>query len=119
MFGLEQVSWKEFLSLIILLLLFWYQKVLLTGWMKEKKNKNQRFYELDSRDQENQREMKLLEVSQKDFPSQLIPSVLGVRISSPSTFYEETGMDEGYDLDYFLGGNEPGIFSILSQIQCE
>lgn len=119
MFGLEQVSWKEFLTLIILLLLFWYLKVLLTGWRKEKKSRNQRFYELDSKDQENQREMKLLEVSQKDFSSQLIPSVPGVRIASASTFYEETGMDEGYDLDYFLGGNEPGIFSVLSKIQCE
>jgi len=76
-------------------------------------------YEQDKRDDFTGKGLALLTVSEKDFPSQLIQSISGERISSPTSFYEETGIDEGYELDYFLGGHEATLFSILSQVQCE
>lgn len=119
MFGLERIAWAEFFSLIIIILLLWYLMLLITAWWKDKQYLKKDLFEQVDHDDFSTTQLALLKVSEKDFPSQLIPGISDERISLLSSFYEETGMDEGYELDYFLGGHEATLFTILSQVQCE
>jgi len=119
MFGLEQIAWADFLKLLISLLVFWYLSLLFMAWWKDNTHQKQNLFEDDSDQDFTGSELSLLKVSERDFPSQMIDSVSYENVSLVSSFYEETGMDEGYQLDYFLGGHEGSALSILSQIHYE
>ncbi|PKQ62160.1 hypothetical protein BZG01_17735 [Labilibaculum manganireducens] len=114
MFGLEQIAWSDFLSLIALLFLFWYLFLLQLAWRKDKTNQKQALFENDAGLDSSGKELSLLKVSAGDFTSQLKAPVSEEKLSLVSSFYEETGMDEGYELDYFLGGHDASLFTILS-----
>ena len=119
MFGLERIAWAEFLCLIVIILLLWYMVLLITAWWKDQLNRKKDLFEQADHDDFSTTQLAPLKVSEKDFPSQLMPGISDEKISLLSAFYEETGMDDGYELDYFLGGHEATLFSILSQVQCE
>ncbi|PXY01838.1 hypothetical protein DF185_04090 [Marinifilum breve] len=119
MFGLEKIAWTEFSGLLVVLLLIWYLTLLFTAWWKEKLKPDKDLFEQAQHDDFSSHQVAPLKVSEKDFSSKLIEGITGEKISLQSLFYEETGMDEGYELDYFLGGHEATLFSILSQVQCE
>ena len=119
MFGLEQIAWADFLCLLASLLIFWYVVLFFMAWRKDNTHQKQKFFEDDTDPDFTGRELSLLKVSERDFPSQIICSVSDENVSLVSSFYEETGMDEGYDLDYFQGGQEAANLSILGQIQYE
>lgn len=119
MFGLEQISWADFISLLASLLVFWYLTLLFMAWKKDNTHQKQMLFE-DGADQDfTGNEFALLKVSERDFPSEMMSPISDENISLVSSFYEETGQDEGYELDYFLGGHEASAFSILSQVQYE
>jgi len=119
MFGLERIAWTDFLSLIIILLLLWYLVLMVRGFWNDKLHQKKDLFEQAEHDDFSEGHVVPLKVSEKDFSSNLIVGITDESISLLSAFYEETGLDEGYDLDYFLGGHEITLFSILSQVQCE
>lgn len=119
MFGLEQIAWADFISLLASLLVFWYLSLLFMAWRKDNTHQKQMLFEDDADPDFTGNEFALLKVSERDFPSQMISSVSDENISLISSFYEETGMDEGYHLDYFLGEHDASALSILSQVQYE
>ena len=119
MFGLEQIAWAAFLKLLTSLLVFWYLSLLFMAWWKDNTHQKQMLFEDDADHDFSGSELSLLKVSERDFPSQMISSVSDENVSLVSSFYEETGMDEGYQLDYFLGEHDASAFSILSQVQYE
>lgn len=119
MFGLEKIAWTEFISLIVTILLLWYLMLLITAWWRDALHPKRDLFEKAQHDDFTTHQVAPLKVSEKDFPSKLIEGITGESISLQTLFYEETGMDEGYELDYFLGGHEATLFSILSQVQCE
>ena len=99
-----------FLSLIGLLFLLWYLSLLLFVWRKDNINQKQVFFENDAGYDFSGKELSLLKVSAGDFTSQLKAPVSEEKLSLVFSFYEETGMDEGYELDYFLGGHDASPF---------
>lgn len=119
MFGLEQIAWADFISLLASLLVFWYLALLFMAWRKENTHQRQMLFEDDADSDFTGNDFSLLKVSERDFPSEMIGPISNENISLVSSFYEETGLDEGYQLDYFLGGHEATAFSILSQVQYE
>jgi len=119
MFGLEQIAWADFLKLLTSLLVFWYLSLLFMAWWKDNVDQKQNLFEDDVDHDFTGSELSLLKVSERDFPSQMISPVSDENVSLVSSFYEETGMDEGYELDYFLGEHDASAFSILSQVQYE
>lgn len=119
MFGLEQIAWADFLRLLISLLVFWYLFLLFMAWWKDNTHQKKMLFEDDSDQDFAGSELSLLKVSERDFPAQMIDSVSDENLVLVSSFYEETGLDEGYQLDYFLGEQDALAFSILSQVQCE
>jgi len=119
MFGLEQIAWADFLSLLALLFVFWYLSLLLMAWWKDNVGQKQKLFEDDTDLDFTGKELSLLKVSERDFPSHVISPISEENVSLVSSFYEETGMDEGYQLDYFLGGHDASSFSIFNQVQYE
>jgi hypothetical protein len=119
MFGLEKIAWTEFISLIVTILLLWYLVLFITAWWRDALHPKKDLFEQAQHDDFSINQVAPLKVSEKDFSSKFIEEISGERISLQSLLYEETGMDEGYELDYFLGGHETTLFSILSQVQCE
>jgi flagellar biogenesis protein FliO len=119
MFGLEKIAWTDFLNLIIIILLLWYLVLLVRGFWNEKLHQKKDLFEQAEHDDFSAGQVAPLKVSEKDFSSNLIVGIADESISLLSAFYEDTGLDEGYELDYFLGGHEATLFSILSQVQSE
>ena len=119
MFGLEQIAWADFISLLASLLVFWYLALLFMAWKKANTHQKQMLFEDDADSDFTGNEFALLKVSERDFPSEMINPISDENVALVSSFYEETGLDEGYQLDYFLGGHEATALSILSQVQCQ
>ncbi len=119
MFGINQISWTQFGGFILLALFFWYLSIILTALSREKRRKKHLlFEETDYRDfYAAPDEMKPLRVSCQDLPSHLIAFPWESDIPLPASFYEETGLDEGYAINCFIQANDPGLSSILEQVQ--
>lgn len=113
MFGIDTISWRHFLSFILVILLIWYGTVILFCFFKGKQQ-NSRLYE-DANDGENNSLSNLqpVKVSSGAFPSELIPYP-NENIPLEVVYYEETGLEEGYIIDEFTQNNNPAI---LQKIQ--
>ena len=117
MFGLDQISWGSFVQFIALILLAWYLGMLILAGLKTKQSRQSGFYEDHQEDDFHPEKFQPINVSAKDFPSELISPIPVPDIPLQVSFYEETGMDEGYAIDHFLDGNDTLLPTLLDQIQ--
>jgi hypothetical protein len=116
MFGLENITWGRFLGFTAFILLCWYAGVYLLARIKDR-NRNPRFFEDDEKDRENgERQFFPISVSSLSFPAEAI-LYREEDVPLEVTFYEETGLDEGYGIDTFTGKNNPKLSAILPKIQ--
>lgn len=117
MFGIERISWEQFTGFILFVLVSWYIVVVSLAWYRKRNNNRKILFEEDypvTRDMEG---LKPVSVSSEDYPAQVIPYRLAEDIPLPVSFYEESGLDEGYAIESFSKPNSPELPRILEQIQ--
>jgi len=117
MFGISQISWGQFTLFILSALFLWYLSVFLLAFIRYKSNNRKTLFENDQSEPFLPEGLKPITVSACDYPSELVPFRLAEAIPLPVSFYEETGLEEGYSLDSFLNENDPCLPELLKQIQ--
>jgi hypothetical protein len=117
MFGLNEISWGIFIELLCLGLTGWYVLVFILSWIKQKSDNPSLFFEDYRTGSSRPENLQPITVSSKDFPSEIINGISEKQIPLETSFYEETGLDEGYGIDHFVDGNSPKLSEILSEVQ--
>ena len=103
--------------MVALSLLGWYLLVFFIAWLKDK-NRPQNLYFEDYRSSNNLHEnLQPITISSSEFPTELLPILSEKQIPLETTFYEETGLDEGYGIDHFTEENNPKLTEILAEVQ--
>lgn len=117
MFGIDQISWGQFGTFILILLALWYLWVILMAIAHQARFKRNHPFEEDQATSFTPENLRPIAVSSLDLPSQLIPFSLEMAIALPVSFYEETGLDEGYAISCFARPNDSRLPAILEQVQ--
>ena len=117
MFGIDQISWGEFSSFILLVLVFWYLSVILNAFSKEKRQNRHSLFEEEQSPPFQLQEVNPVAVHASNLPSEILPFPWESNIPLPTSFYEETGLDEGYAISCFTRQGDPSLPAILEQVQ--
>jgi len=107
MFGLDQISWTDFISLMIVLLLVWYLGLTLVLFYKSSQKQGQRQFEEEAEQTKANHSLQAIRVSAEDFPSEFISAFAEGEKILTHLFYEEMGVDEGYSLRELEEGRVP------------
>ena len=117
MFGLDKITWEFFTKLVGISLTGWYIIVFIIAWFKDR-NRQQNLYYEDYRTNNTRSDyLQPITFSSEDFPTELLPIMSEKQIPLETTFYEETGLDEGYGIDQFSEENNPKLPEILAEVQ--
>jgi hypothetical protein len=116
MFGLNEITWKEFMQFVCITLLFWYLIIFLLAAVKSSKKQKKFHYEDIQEEGQGHENLQPITVSSGDFPSKIIPVFAGEDIPLEVISYEETGQDEGYPVDTFTGDNTEDLSELLPEI---
>lgn len=116
MFGIDKISWSQFLSFISLCLAAWYLLLLFYFWLKSGKNTEQHFETSDAEISPGEG-LQPIAVYSHELPSKILPvnPIENQRIEA--SMYEETGMDEGMALDHFTHKNNPVLAAKIDEYQ--
>ncbi|MBW8323817.1 MAG: hypothetical protein K0M50_03540 [Prolixibacteraceae bacterium] len=118
MFGINQISWGQFVEFIVVVLILWYLSIVLIALIHKKADRKTLFEE-DQFTPVLSEGLKPIAVYAKDYPSELIPIRLAEEILLPVSLYEETGMDDGYPIECFTNPNDPKLLKVLDNIQLQ
>lgn len=118
MFGLNEITWSEFLRLMFFSLFAWYTFVIVWAWFKAKGQNKQSNFEDYHSEMDQEETLHPITVSSKNFPSQIIPVNPVVNIPLQASLYEENGYDEGVTIEHFIEEDSPMLAFMLSDIQC-
>ena len=117
MFGINQISWLQFTRFILAAVFLWYLSVFLLAFIRQRSKNREMLFEDDQSAPFQSDGLKSISISSRDYPLELVPLHLVEDISLPVSFYEETGLEEGYPIDNFSNPNDPDLSKILEQIQ--
>jgi hypothetical protein len=116
MFGINQISWGQFSGFILFILLAWYLSVALLAFIHQKR-KRSTLFEDDPFTPVDAEGLQPISISSQDYPSELIPVKLSENIALPVSFYEGSGMDDGYSIEAFSESDNQELPKILEQVQ--
>ena len=118
MFGLNEITWKEFLLFDLTLIIIWYIVLLLWCWFKSKEKPTILYEEGSTRASQMQAEIvNPIIVSSTSFPSKLISPISGNSIPLEVSFYEEIWPGDGIHIDYLLNELTGKLEKLLPGIQ--
>lgn len=117
MFGLDQISWGQFIRGILLLLTLWYFSLFLLFLFNKKSANQKTLFEDDFAGAIQPEELQAVGVSSRDLPSEMVPLVPFGAVVLPVSFYEEIGVNDGYPLDRLQNSKDPLPHSVMEQIQ--
>ncbi len=117
MFGLNEISWKEFILFLIIVIALWYILLLLWAWFKKNNQPSVLYEEHSMSNQSGSESIKPIAVSATSFPSKLISSIAGNMIPFEVSFYEEIYPDDGIHIDYLLNETTGELEKLLPEIQ--
>ena len=116
MFGLNEITWKEFMQFVCITLLVWYLIIfILAAGKGSNKQKNLPYEDFEEEGAEHEN-LQPIAVSSNDFPPDIIPVFAGEDIPLEVIYYEETGQDEGYPVDTFAGEQTDELSDLLPEI---
>lgn len=101
MFGIGQITWREFTEFILIVLLGWYSLLIVLGWIKSKQGNGHKNYEELQSGITSCEALQPIVVSSSDYPSEILPVNPVENESLPASLYEETGYDEGLSIEHF------------------
>ena len=117
MFGIDQISWGQFLQMILLVLLLWYLSLILLSFFHRKGKNHKTLFEDDFAGSADIESLQPALVSSADLPSEIIPMIPFGSVPLPVSFYEEIGINDGYSLERFRDSKDPLPPSVMQQIQ--
>lgn len=117
MFGLNEITWKTFTQFICTGLLAWYLIIFILAVIKSSKKQKNLHYEDIQEEGEGHENLQPIAVSSNDFPSEIISVLSGEDIPVEVSFYEETGLDEGFGIEHFLQNEDPMLPKLLEKNQ--
>ena len=117
MFGLNEISWGNFIQVIIYMLCAWYLTLLVIAWIRDKNRQQEQFFENGRIEGGNQENIQAIKVSSKDFPSEILSIIPREEVSLAVSFFEETGLDEGYGIDHFIEDKNSLLPALMENIQ--
>lgn len=117
MFGINQVSWGEFIKAILFVLLLWYLSLILLSFFKRKGQHQKTLFEDDFSGSSQAENLEPVSVLSQDFPSEMIPLALMEAVILPVPFYEEVSGTEGFSLERFQDSKDSLPPSVMEQIQ--
>lgn len=117
MFGLDQISWGQFIRGILILLSLWYFSLFMLFLFNNKRANQKTLFEDDFAGTIQPEELQAVGVSSRDLPSEMVPLVPFGAVVLPVSFYEEIGVDDGYSLGRFQNSKNPIPKSVMEQIQ--
>jgi hypothetical protein len=116
MFGLNEITWKEFMQFTCTVLLLWYAALFLRVWIKSRSRQKNLHYEDFQEEGFQSENLHPVKVSSGSFPTGLLPYPYD-NIPLEVVTYEETGEEGGYVIDEFTQNNNPALSGILKDIQ--
>ena len=116
MFGIDQISWGKFLQVILLVLLLWYLSLILLSFFHRKGRHQKTLFEDDFAGPVDTENLQPALISSGDFPSDMIPMIPFGSVPLPVSFYEETGINDGYPLDRLQGSKDLLPPTLMQQI---
>lgn len=116
MFGLDEITWKVFIRLLIVGLLSWYLGVLIFAWLRTKTSRILLFEEATG-GTSNANRIAPISVFSKELPSQLCSAVSETEIAFEVLRYEESDENDGLNLNLFLEENNGELIKQLPKIQ--
>ena len=117
MFGLNEISWGTFIKLICLSLMSWYLLVFILFWIKQKSRKQDLYFEDYRTGSARPDQLQPISVSSKEFPSEIINALPENQIPLETSFYEETGLDEGFGIEHFLQKDDDRLSKLMEENQ--
>lgn len=117
MFGLNEISWGTFIKLICLSLMSWYLLVFILFWIKQKSRKQDLYFEDYRTGNAQPDQLQPISVSSKEFPSEIINALPENQIALETSFYEETGLDEGFGIEHFLEKDDDRLSKLMEENQ--
>jgi hypothetical protein len=117
MFGFDEINWEDFIQFIIYALCVWYLGLFVFFWIISRTRNREQFFENYNTGEDNPANLQPISVSSTDFPTELLPILSEKQIPLETSFYEETGLDEGYGIEHFADENNPKLTEILPEIQ--
>ncbi|WP_319481277.1 hypothetical protein [uncultured Draconibacterium sp.] len=117
MFGLDEITWKEFIQFLVFLLIAWYTLVFWVSWIKSREKQNSLFEEGHPTKMSVSEGIEPIHVVSSNFPSKLISTISENSIPLEVSIYEETGPDDGIHIDYLLNELTGKLEKLLPGIQ--
>ncbi len=117
MFGIDQVSWGQFIQGSLLVLLLWYLSLVFFSFLKRKGRDHKTMFEDDFAGPVKAEDLQPVTVTSQDFPFEMVPLVPFGAVALSVSFYEEVGVDDGYALDRRQASKDPLPQSVMQQFQ--
>ena len=117
MFGLNTISWTRFTILLLFICSFYYAIVLINAWLKRSGRASGFLFE-NADDMEVHSEGLIpISISATDYPSELIPFRLVEDVPLEVNFYQDNGIDQGYNIEMFYNDHFSAKPEFLGNIQ--
>jgi hypothetical protein len=116
MFGLNEISWGEFIRLTGISLLGWYLLLFVLYLLRNKEQVQSQYYEDYLTGVSSPERLQPITVYSREYPSEIIPLQMESQQPLETGFYAETGLDEGYNIGIFTGDEKAPFLEILENI---
>lgn len=113
MFGINTISWSEFLTFLIIVLLLWYTLLVFYCRFKSKQTFGEVHFENAHSEILPGEGLQPIAVSSKDFPSAILSLTPVEDLPVYASLYEETGYDEGLSVELFSWKNSPVLAKMI------
>jgi len=117
MFGLNTISWTRFTLTLLLLCGLFYAVVLITAWLKRSGRVTGLLFENDNESEVHPEGLLPISISASDYPEKLLPFNHIEPVDLKVNFYQDNGIDEGYNIELFYGDHLSSNPEILENIQ--
>lgn len=117
MFGINQFTWSQFLNTLVVIMVLWYTGLFIYALFYTRKSNITFLFEEECDEKLSSQNFTPIWVSAADYPTELTLSQIVEDIPLPQTFYESSGIDNGYRLEKFQGKGEALSVEEIEQIQ--
>ncbi len=117
MFGLNTISWTRFTLSLFLLCCIYYVVVFINAWLKSSGRASGSMFENADETEVHSEGLLPILVSASDYPGELIPFNHIEPVDLKVNFYQDNGIDEGYNIEQFYGDHFSSEPEFLGNIQ--
>ena len=119
MFGLEKISWAQFLLFLIYTAAIWYAFLLALAWIKDQTGNRKTLFEYDDEGGTPKEVLIPVTVSAADFPREMVSLTALEDEDLITDLYEENGIEDGYPLEHFSESDLTELPQMLENIQVQ